>query len=329
MEKKRMGKKKRDGNNTQHTRDLVGRRISGRLLCGRVGVDNLVVVVRDAPDLVHVDKAVQRAVRADGAHHAAAVGDDAALHLELVVLLGRVLREAELARDVDRLAARELHLRAAERLHEVALVRSLRAHREQDLAHVDARDHARRLAERTTHTGLQTIRTGARKHLVDAQHLERVHAHAQVETVLARLLRKVLVRADTRGLQRLAAVVLALQRHQVHAARHVLGRSVLVAKIKDVDLGVGHTTAVAALDVRLALDVAIATARTPSHFDTPVFKQKKKHKNKQTKTKRKKNKKEKTKEKEEKQNKKAEKEYAKEHNSIWKRMMSSCDVISS
>ena len=252
-----------------HTR-LVGRRVGGRRLCRRVGVDNLVVVVRDAPDLVDIDEATQRTVLADRAHHAATVGDDAALHLELGKLLRGVLREAELARDVDRLAARELHLRAAEGLHEVALVGSLRAHREEDLADVDARHHAGGLAERTTHTGLQTIRTGTRQHLVDAQHLERVHAHTQMETVLARLLRKVLVRADTRGLQRLAAVVLALQRHQVHAARHVLRRSVLVAKIKDVDLGVGHTTAVAALDVGLALDVAIATARTPSHF-IPVF----------------------------------------------------------
>ena len=77
-----------------------------------------------------------------------------------------------------------------------------------------------RLAERTTHTSLQSagmlthfknlhsspnapIGAGTRKHLVDAQHVERVLAHAQMERVLAAVLHQVLVGADSRRLERL------------------------------------------------------------------------------------------------------------------------------
>lgn len=52
-----------------------------------------------------------------------------------------------------------------------------------------------------TPTCLQPIRARARKHLVDAQHMEGVHANAQVEGVLAGILCHVLVGSDARSLQ--------------------------------------------------------------------------------------------------------------------------------
>ena len=61
-----------------------------------------------------------------------------------------------------------------------------------------------------THTCLEPVRTSARKHLVDAQHVERVHAHAQVERVLARILHHVLVGCDPCSLERLGRDVLFL-----------------------------------------------------------------------------------------------------------------------
>ena len=59
-------------------------------------------------------------------------------------------------------------------------------------------------------TYLQPIGTGARQHLVDAQHVEGVHADAQVEGVLARVLDHVLVGGNARRLQRLARDLLLL-----------------------------------------------------------------------------------------------------------------------
>ena len=54
----------------------------------------------------------------------------------------------------------------------------------------------------------QPIRPGTREHLVDTQHVEGVHAHAQVERVLARRLGHVLVARDARRLERLGRHVL-------------------------------------------------------------------------------------------------------------------------
>merc|ERR1711988_1098003 len=101
-----------------------------------------------------------------------AIRDEAALRLPLrVVLLGE-LREAPIDADVDLLAARQLELRAAQRLLRGGRELLVRADGDQHGADVDARNGAVRLTVGAAHTRLQTIRTGARKHLVDTQHVE-------------------------------------------------------------------------------------------------------------------------------------------------------------
>lgn len=57
---------------------------------------------------------------------------------------------------------------------------------------------------------LQPISAGARKHLVDAEDVEGVHAHTQVERVLASVLHHVLVGCNACCLQRLTGNVLLL-----------------------------------------------------------------------------------------------------------------------
>lgn len=56
--------------------------------------------------------------------------------------------------------------------------------RQDDLADVDTSDKAVGLAERTTHTGLKSIGTGARQHLVDTDDVVGVGADAEVEGLL-------------------------------------------------------------------------------------------------------------------------------------------------
>jgi hypothetical protein len=56
---------------------------------------------------------------------------------------------------------------------------------EQDLADIDTRDGAVRLAPRATHAGLQPIGTGAGQHLVDADDVVRVGADAEMEAFFA------------------------------------------------------------------------------------------------------------------------------------------------
>merc|ERR1719231_1653548 len=143
----------------------------------------------------------ERTLGGDDLHDA--VLGQAALLLEQVVPLALELGEAVVERGAEALAPGELVLGAAQRLHHAAAVHVARAHREQDLADLDARDGAVRLTEGAAHAGLQTIGAGAREHLVDAQHVPRVHADAQVERVLAAVLDHVLVARDARRLERL------------------------------------------------------------------------------------------------------------------------------
>lgn len=94
-----------------------------------------------------------------------------------------------------------------------------------------------------------------------------VRAHAQVEAVLAAELCERLVRGDTGGLERLGGQLLALVRHEVHDERELVDARPLVADVVDAQLGVGDAAAVARLDVRLVLAVAVAAGGAAAHSD--------------------------------------------------------------
>jgi len=192
---------------------------------------------------------------------------DAASSLLLQVLLAAERGEAPVLGDDDLLPARELVLAAAQSLEGNGAVGVTGADRDQNLTNVDTGDGTLGLAESTTHTSLQSIGTGARKHLVDADDVVGVGANAQVETFLAGILDKVLVGADTSGFKGLRAQLLILVGDEVDAKREVIDGGALAAQIVDLDLGVRHTTVEPRLGVRLVLAVPVATGRTAGHFD--------------------------------------------------------------
>lgn len=68
-----------------------------------------------------------------------------------------------------------------------------------DLTNVDTGDGAVGLAESTTHTGLESIGSGARQHLVDTDDMVRVGAYAEMETFLSCDLDEVPTRAAVRN----------------------------------------------------------------------------------------------------------------------------------
>ena len=122
----------------------------------------------------------------------------------LDVLLAVEGSEAPLLRDDDLLATWELVLRATEGLDSGGAVCEFRsatgpmtfnpasiltrvtgADGEEDLADVDTGDSAVGLTEGTTHSGLQSIGTSARQHLVDAHDVVWVGADTHVETFLS------------------------------------------------------------------------------------------------------------------------------------------------
>merc|ERR1712066_438743 len=106
--------------------------------------------------------------------HIGTVGDQPATILPLgVVILGEA-SEAELAGDVDLLAACELELGAAQRLNSHWELVLLRAERDQNLADIDTGRSAVGLSEGAAHTCGETIGSGAGERLVDTQDLEGV-----------------------------------------------------------------------------------------------------------------------------------------------------------
>lgn len=192
---------------------------------------------------------------------------DATSSLLLKVLLATERGETPVLGDNDLLATGELVLRATESLQGKSTVGVTSADTQDDLADVDTGDSAVGLTPSTTHTGLQSIGTSARQHLVDADDVVRVGADTQVETFLSGVLDQVLVGANTGGLKSLGAQLLVLVRDEVDAQREVIDGSTLAAQVEDTNLGVGDTTVEPRLGVRLVLAVPVATSGTTGHFD--------------------------------------------------------------
>lgn len=82
--------------------------------------------------------------------------------------------ETPLLGDNDLLATGELVLASPESLEGGGAVGVLGADGHEDLSDVDTGDGAVRLSPSTTHTGLKTIGTSARQHLVDTDDVEGV-----------------------------------------------------------------------------------------------------------------------------------------------------------
>jgi len=158
------------------------------------------------------------------------------------VLLAAERSETPVLRDDDLLATRELVLGATESLDGGGAVSIPRPHGEDDLANVDTSDSAVGLAESTTHTGLKSIGSGARQHLVDADDVVGVSADTEMETFLAGNLDEVLIGANTGGFQRFRAQLFIFVGDKVDAEREFVNVGPLATKIEDTDLGVWHTT---------------------------------------------------------------------------------------
>lgn len=110
------------------------------------------------------------------------------------------------------------------------------ADRQENLANVDTGDSAVGLTPGTTHTGLQSIGTSARQHLVDTDDVVRVGTDAQVEGILATRLDHVLVGANTGGFKSLGTQLLVLVGDEVDAERELIDTSTLAAEIEDANL---------------------------------------------------------------------------------------------
>ena len=196
--------------------------------------------------------------------HSSSVRNQLVGNAKSLILCAREASESKVVRHENFLTAGKFVLGAAQRLHSVGLVDVLGAHAHQNLANSHTSASSGGLSPRLTHSSLQSIGSGASQHLVDADHVVRVNANAHVKVVLSSSVTQVTVGALTGSLDGLASELLLLHRHQVHAQRKVLDGRSLASDVVDADLGIGHTAAVSALDVRLILAITSATSRTSS-----------------------------------------------------------------
>lgn len=179
------------------------------------------------------------------------IGLDLALLAKLDVVLAADGGETPVLGDDDLLATREFVHGAAESLDSSGTVGVTGTDGQKDLADVDTSNGTLGLTERTTHTGLETIGTGARQHLVDTDDVEGVGADTEVETFLTGDLHEVLVGANTSGFKSLGRKLFVLVGDEVNAQRKVISAGLLTSQIVDTDLRIGNTTVEPGLGVGL------------------------------------------------------------------------------
>ena len=194
------------------------------------------------------------------------VWNNLSLLLEGDVLLAGEARESVLLGDVDLLSSWELELGTAEGLDDVVGVDVLATDGDEDLSNLDTGDVSDWLSEGSSHSGLESIGSGAGKHLVDADDVEWMDSHSHVEGVLSGHLGDVLVGTDTGSLESLGGDLLELSGEEMDARWELINVSSLSSEIEDTETGIWDSTAEAGLDVWLSSTVSVALGWTATHF---------------------------------------------------------------
>jgi hypothetical protein len=197
------------------------------------------------------------------------VDEDVVAHVNKTILFSQFLiisldkiSESPTVRDDNVLTSRKLVRATAQSFNDVSFLASRGADRKHDLSNLAAGNKTVRLSESVTHTGLQSIGTSARKHLVDTENVVRVATHTEVETVLGGSTGHVLVDNNTSSFESFRRKLFFFTRNEVTAERKLVSRGLLVTGVEDSQLSIWDTTAVARLDVRLVLTVSVAACRS-------------------------------------------------------------------
>jgi hypothetical protein len=110
------------------------------------------------------------------------------------------------------------------------------------------------------------ISSSARKHFVDTDNVERVHADTEVERIFSTSVDHVLSASHTCCLKRFTGELLTLVGHQMGYVRVRIDAGPLVANIINAKFWVWHTSKVTRLYVRLVLAIAVTFGWTSTHF---------------------------------------------------------------
>ena len=163
--------------------------------------------------------------------------------LEETVVVGHdELGEAKLAGEEDLLPAGELELCTTECLLSVGSLLGSSADGQEDLANGDTGGLAKNLAERTTHTLLESISASAGKHLVDADTMPRVNSDSQMEVITTAVDDHVLVGGNAGSLKSLRSDLLLLVADEMDTGGELSVFGLLLTAVVHTNLGVGDTT---------------------------------------------------------------------------------------
>lgn len=164
------------------------------------------------------------------------VNDELAVGAHLSVVLSGVLGETPLERADDLLTSRELELCTAKSLNSVWAVGVLATYRDENLSDSYTSSSASWLSESVSHSGLESISSSARKHLVDTEYVVWVSTDTDVVVVLSARLGEVLVACHTSSLESLRGELLLLVGDEMSNVWEGIDGCLLCSYIVDSDL---------------------------------------------------------------------------------------------
>ena len=168
--------------------------------------------------------------------------------------------------DEDGLSSRELALGASEGLTSELNVLGLASHGDEDGTDVNTASLEEGFTVSTSHTGLESISTGAGQHLVDADNVPGMGSDSHVEGFLTALGNHVLVSGNTGGLKGLGGELLLLSGNEMDTSGELLPSPLLHTTVVHTELGVGDTSVESRFGVRLVLLVSEALGGSASHI---------------------------------------------------------------
>lgn len=121
-----------------------------------------------------------------------------------------------LSADNDFLTTRELEFGTAQSFLCMMAIAILATNRQKNLANAHPCTSSQRLSKCTSHSSLQPISSSTWKHFVDAQNMERMHPHSQMERILSSILSHVLVACDPSSLKSLTWDILLFTTDQMN-----------------------------------------------------------------------------------------------------------------
>lgn len=140
--------------------------------------------------------------------------------------------------NTDLLSSWVLELGPPQSLNNLLLVSVLGTDGHDDLTDVDTSNGSLGLTKSTSHSSLEPISSSTGQHFVDPNDMEGMWSDPHVESILTTVLDKILVGADTTGLQSFRWDLFPFIRNQVDTQWELINLSLLPTKIEDLDLWV-------------------------------------------------------------------------------------------